>query len=137
MIELEKAISLALDQMNNRRTWQEHDTPENLAKGVRDEAQELVDAIDQFDVLQDAEYSVVGEIGDVLLYTIKLCALMGINPMEAIKYKLERNAVKYPDHFSSNGWNREISVKMSKSFYKSIGGDHVFNLWHSENIEDL
>ena len=39
---------------------------------------------------------VAEEIGDVLLYLIRLADKLGIDPIEAAQQKLERNAEKYP-----------------------------------------
>jgi len=100
---------------------------------IRDEAQELVDAIDQFPVKQDAEAQVVSEVGDILYLALRFCLAMGIDPKEAVEMKLQRNSVKYPDHFSSNGWGYEKSRAMSKSLWDHMGGDHRFFEWLVDN----
>lgn len=100
---------------------------------IRDEAQELVDAVDSFPVLQDAENQVVSEIGDILYLTYRLCLAMDIDPEEAVRMKIQRNAIKYPDHFNSNGWDYETAREKSRSFWESIGGDHAFFRWLEDN----
>lgn len=118
-------------QNERRQTWIETDTPHSVASHIVQESEELVEAIEHFDVLQDAEFEVVSEIGDILYLTLRLCSQLGIDPAEAVRMKIHRNSVKYPDHFQSNGWSYEQARDMSKSLWEALGGDHAFFLWYA------
>jgi len=119
------------EQNHNRKRWRENDSPTSLIAQIVEEAQELQQANDQFEVKPNAEYHLIGEVGDILYLTLKLCEEMGIDPEEAINLKLARNSVKYPDHFHNNGWDFNLARKTSKSLWEHLGGDDAFYLWHS------
>lgn len=121
-------------QQAARRQWQDHDTPEGVARMLQDEAEELVEAIVLYDVIDKGPYEVVSEVGDILYLALRFCSEMGIDPADALELKLLRNAVKYPDTFSSNGWNYNQSRDLSKSLYSHMGGDKAFFEWHSQQI---
>lgn len=121
-------------QQEARKQWQEHDDAESVARMIEEEAGELVDSIVNYDVEDKGPYEVVSEIGDILYLTLRFCSEIGIDPADALELKLLRNAVKYPDTFSSNGWDYGQARDLSKSMYSHMGGDRAFFEWHSENI---
>jgi NTP pyrophosphatase (non-canonical NTP hydrolase) len=120
-------------QQMARQQWQENGDAEGVAQMIQEEAEELVEAIALYDVLDRGPYEVVSEIGDILYLTLRLCSEMGIDPGDALELKLLRNSVKYPDTFSSNGWDYEEARRLSKSLYGHMGGDKAFFDWHSEH----
>jgi NTP pyrophosphatase (non-canonical NTP hydrolase) len=85
------------------RDWTRGHTPENLAKSIVVEAAELLElfqwhpptaeAIKHNDDLQER---VSEELADVLIYILSLANQTGIDPADAIRSKLRKNAVKYP-----------------------------------------
>jgi NTP pyrophosphatase (non-canonical NTP hydrolase) len=40
--------------------------------------------------------NVADEIGDVLIYTLRLCSRIGIDPLRSARDKLKKNALRYP-----------------------------------------
>jgi NTP pyrophosphatase (non-canonical NTP hydrolase) len=120
-----------IDQNHNRKRWRENDSPETLIKQIVEEALELEKSAREFESTQNAEYHLVGEIGDVLYLTLKLCDELGIRPEDALELKLLRNSVKYPDHLQSNGWDYRKARETSQSLWQNLGGDNAFFLWHS------
>ena len=84
------------------REWDQFHTPKNLACALSVEVAEL---LEHFQWTRDSESVglpaekmalIAEEIGDVLLYLIRLADKLGIDPIEAARLKLERNADKYP-----------------------------------------
>jgi NTP pyrophosphatase (non-canonical NTP hydrolase) len=128
---LDRLLHLVATQNEHRQTWSENDSPDSLARQIREEADELVHSISQYDVQPNGTYEVIGEIGDVLYLTLKLCADLGLDPAQAVELKVARNSAKYPDHFSSNGWSYEQAQALSRSLWQALGGDGAFYLWHS------
>jgi len=101
-------------------------TPEELAKHIVEEAQELVFEIQEALITSNA-FSVAGEIGDLYILLAQLCEDLGIRPEDAMKMKVMRNQYKYPDYMMNNGDKAE-AITMSKKFYeKVIGGDQAFS----------
>lgn len=122
------------EQNQARQEWQQHDSPHTIATQIAEEAQELVDAVDNYDALPNGVFEIASEIGDILYLALKFCNDMGLDPEEAVKLKLMRNAIKYPDHFSSNGWEYPLSQKLSKDLYQAMGGDAAFFKWYEQTM---
>ena len=86
------------------RDWQQFHTPKNLAMALAGEAAEILEIFqwltaEQSQLLpEDKMTEVREEIGDVLIYLVRLADVMGIDPMAAAVAKMERNAEKYPAH---------------------------------------
>jgi NTP pyrophosphatase (non-canonical NTP hydrolase) len=84
------------------RDWDQFHSPKNLAAALSVEAAELLEHFqwlteEQSKALSQDRLDQVGEeIADVLLYLVRLSDKLGIDPMEAAKHKLIRNAEKYP-----------------------------------------
>lgn len=84
------------------RDWDQFHSPKNLAAALSVEAAELLEHFqwlteEQSKALPQDRLDQVGEeIADVLLYLVRLSDKLGIDPMEAAKRKLIRNAEKYP-----------------------------------------
>jgi dCTP diphosphatase len=84
------------------RDWEKFHTPKNLAMALAGEAAEIMEIFqwltpeesgklpdDKMDEIKD-------EVGDVLIYLIRLADKLGIDPMEAANQKMEKNRKKYP-----------------------------------------
>jgi phosphoribosyl-ATP pyrophosphohydrolase len=123
-------------QNAHRQEWVGSDTPEHIAGQILDEAQELVESMDNFPVKQDAEFEVVSEIGDLLYLTFKLCVDLGIDPVQAVEMKLHRNSLKYSDHVMSNGHGYQEARKLAKDMWQQLGGDHNFYQAYTEIYGD-
>lgn len=86
----------------DERDWMKFHDPKNLAISIAIEAAELLEhfqwkdekAIEQH-IVNNAE-EIADEIADVAMYLIELADNLGINLMQAMENKLEKNAKKYP-----------------------------------------
>lgn len=84
------------------RDWQQFHTPKNLSMAMAGEAAEILEIFQWLTSEQsralpvDKMEEVREEIGDVLIYLIRLADELGIDPMEAAYQKIEKNRQKYP-----------------------------------------
>lgn len=92
----------ALRDFAAARDWDQFHLPKNLAMALIVEAAELVEHFQwltprQSSSLEAERRAAVGEeIADVLLYLIRLADVLGIDPIEAARAKMVKNAIKYP-----------------------------------------
>ncbi len=84
------------------REWAQFHSPKNLAMALGVEVAELQE---HFMWLTQAESRalppeklarVTEEIGDVMVYLLRLCDVLGIDPVEAAANKMVKNGKKYP-----------------------------------------
>lgn len=143
-------------QNGNRREWTIHDTPTVIEAYTLEEAQELTDAISLFFLIENPDFEIASEIGDVgylclkyqsafgelpesmigaWMFAQETAELAGLDMATCIEMKIERNSIKYPDHFSSNGWGYDMAREKSKTLYKTMGGDKAFYRWYMEAQE--
>ena len=86
------------------RDWDQFHTPKNLAMALVAEAGELVEHFQWLTPEQserlapEARAEVALEIADVLLFLLRLCDRLDIDPVQAAQRKLVLNAQKYPVH---------------------------------------
>ena len=84
------------------RDWDQFHNPKNLAMALVAEAGELVEHFqwltpEQSERLEaQARAEVELEIADVLLFLLRLCDRLDVDPIEAAQRKLVLNAAKYP-----------------------------------------
>ncbi|MGW1974283.1 nucleotide pyrophosphohydrolase [Streptomyces sp. NPDC001889] len=86
------------------RDWGQYHTPKNLAMALGVEAAELVEIFqwltpEQSARVMDAEESahrVRDEVADVLAYLLQFCAALGVDPLEALSDKIDRNEIRFP-----------------------------------------
>jgi NTP pyrophosphatase (non-canonical NTP hydrolase) len=84
------------------RDWDQFHNPKNLAMALVGEAGELVEHFQWLTPEQSAALpretreEVRLEIADVLLFLLRLCDKLDIDPLAAANDKLELNAKKYP-----------------------------------------
>lgn len=92
----------ALRRFASERDWDQFHSPKNLASALIVEAGEL---LEHFQWLTEAQSEnlapeqkakVKDELADVLIYAIRLADKLGIDPLEAARDKIARNAEKYP-----------------------------------------
>jgi dCTP diphosphatase len=92
----------ALREFASARDWNQFHSPKNLAMALCAEAGELLEVFQWLTEEQSrrlapqAQASASEEIADVLLYLIRLADQLGIDPIEAARRKLAKNAQKYP-----------------------------------------
>ncbi|MFF0742258.1 nucleotide pyrophosphohydrolase [Streptomyces sp. NPDC004111] len=86
------------------RDWGQYHTPKNLVAALSVEASELVEIFQWLTPEQsarvmdepDTAHRVADEVADVLAYLLQFCEVLGIDPLEALAAKIERNAVRFP-----------------------------------------
>jgi NTP pyrophosphatase (non-canonical NTP hydrolase) len=97
---LQEAIAL----FARERDWDQFHSPKNLAMALTAEVGELVELFQWLSegasrsVAQDPATArrVRDEIADVLVYAVRLAAVLGVDLDEAVRSKLAANALKYP-----------------------------------------
>ncbi len=84
------------------RDWDQFHSPKNLAMALSVEAGELLEIFqwltgdESLSLDASAHAAASEEIADVLLYLIRLCDRLGIDPIAAAQRKLVANSIKYP-----------------------------------------
>jgi NTP pyrophosphatase (non-canonical NTP hydrolase) len=84
------------------RDWDQFHNPKNLAMAVVVEAGELVEQFQWLTPEQSEQLApqtrtaVEMEVADVLLFLLRLCDRLDIDPLQAAQRKLALNAQKYP-----------------------------------------
>jgi dCTP diphosphatase len=84
------------------RDWEQFHSPKNLAMALSVEASEIVEHFQWLTEEQSRNLppeklaEIREEIGDVMIYLIKLASALGVDPVEAARSKLEINKQKYP-----------------------------------------
>jgi NTP pyrophosphatase (non-canonical NTP hydrolase) len=99
-----RALQAALVRFAEPRDWLRHHTPKNLAMALTGEVGELVelfqwlDGPDSFAVAQSpaTARAVRDELADVMIYLVRLAAVLEVDLDEAVRSKLISNARKYP-----------------------------------------
>ncbi|HTS55031.1 MAG TPA: nucleotide pyrophosphohydrolase [Burkholderiales bacterium] len=97
-----KTLQAQLREFVTERDWDQFHTPKNLAMALVAEAGELVEHFQWLTPEQSAQLpdhtrsEVELELADVLLFLLRLCDKLGIDPVAAGERKLELNAAKYP-----------------------------------------
>ena len=96
----------SLEQLRDRlrlfaeeRSWEQFHTPKNLTAAIAGEAGELAAVLQWATPDEDLTSYIASleeEIGDVLIYLVRLCDVAGINPIAAANTKVDRNAERYP-----------------------------------------
>ncbi len=97
------ALLEALRAFSREREWEAFHDPKNLAMAIASEAGELLSEL-RWIPSEEADAHCHGasrapiadEIGDVLITTLMLCDRIGLDPIEAARAKLAKNALKYP-----------------------------------------
>ena len=97
-----EALQANLRAFVAERDWDQFHTPKNLAMALVAEAGELVEHFQWLTPEQSAQLAadtkaeVELEIADVLLFLLRLCDKLGIDPVSAAGRKLVLNAERYP-----------------------------------------
>jgi NTP pyrophosphatase (non-canonical NTP hydrolase) len=102
-----------LAQFAVARDWGRYHTPKNLAAALSVEAGELVEIFqwltpeESARVMSDPDtaYRVEDEVADVLAYLLQFCEVLGVDALQALSAKIERNEKRFPA--SGNGHSME------------------------------
>lgn len=86
------------------RAWEPYHTPKNLAAALSVEASELLEIFqwltpeESARVMAEPEsaHRVKDEVADVLAYLLQFCDGLGIDVLEALSAKIDRNEVRFP-----------------------------------------
>lgn len=103
-----KNIMNEIKQFNEERDWGQFHTPENLAKSISIEANELLECF-QWDAVNYNKEDVCEELADVFTYCIQMAMKLDVKPEEIILKKLEKTKKKYPVEKSKG-----VSTKYNK-----------------------
>jgi NTP pyrophosphatase (non-canonical NTP hydrolase) len=98
------ALEAALERIAAERDWAQFHSPKNLAMALTGEVGELVEL---FQWVSEADSHRLGadprtaravrdELADVMVYLVRLAAVLGVDLDEAVRCKLAANAIKYP-----------------------------------------
>ena len=88
-------IKQEIDNFVKERDWEKFHTPENVAKSISIEANELLECFqwdnDNFDL-----EAVKEELADVFNYCFQLASVLNLDITKIILDKMEKNRKKYP-----------------------------------------
>ena len=93
-MEIKELMEL-IDKFNKDRDWDQYHSPSNLSKSICIEACELLECF-QWDNENFNIEDVKEELADVMIYCLQLAIKLGVNPIEIMKTKIDKNALKYP-----------------------------------------
>jgi NTP pyrophosphatase (non-canonical NTP hydrolase) len=97
-----EALRAQLRAFVAERDWDQFHTPKNLAMALVGEAGELVEHFqwltpeESANLPAESRAEVELEIADVLLFLLRLCDKLEVDPLAAAEKKLEMNRKKYP-----------------------------------------
>ena len=110
-----KRLQSQISSFCEERDWDKFHTPKNLAISICLEAAELLENFQwaQEDLILDKEnvIRISDEIADVLIYSIRLCEIMGLDPIDIANKKIEKNGIKYPVKFSKGKSEKYTDLK--------------------------
>jgi NTP pyrophosphatase (non-canonical NTP hydrolase) len=97
-------LTAEITAFRDERDWAQFHTPRNVGAALAVEAAELQQEMlwktdaEVAELLDtgDGHGRVSDEIADVLIYALLFCEAAGVDPVSAIRTKLEKNAEKYP-----------------------------------------
>jgi NTP pyrophosphatase (non-canonical NTP hydrolase) len=102
ILTLESSIE-ALNRFALDRDWNQFHSPKNLASSISIEASELLEIFQWVDhsreeIGNDEKLSqqISEEIADVMIYCLRLCSTLDLNPISIINDKIQLNGEKYP-----------------------------------------
>ncbi|MGI6510158.1 MAG: nucleotide pyrophosphohydrolase [Erysipelotrichaceae bacterium] len=84
-----------IKDFNDQRDWNQFHTPNNLAKSIVLEANELLEYF-QFNPEVENVEKIQEELADVLAYCFDMCIQLDLDPIDIVYKKYEKNAKKYP-----------------------------------------
>jgi dCTP diphosphatase len=100
-------LTATINQFAIDRDWTQFHSAKNLAASISIEASELMECFQWDDPTADELKSdvrrleqVKSEVADVLNYTLRMCSILELDPIEIVAKKLEENAKKYPIRLS-------------------------------------
>jgi dCTP diphosphatase len=96
-------IQQRLREFADERDWEQFHTPKNLAMALAGEAGELLEIFQWLTPDESAEVmrseraaDLEDEIADVLIYALRLADILGVDVVETVLDKIERNEHRFP-----------------------------------------
>lgn len=98
-----RVIMETIDAFTKERDWEQFHSVKNLMASVSIEASELNETIQWSNpsidaILQDSSTAerITDEVADVLIYCLRICSVLNIDPIGAMHDKIGKNRLKYP-----------------------------------------
>jgi NTP pyrophosphatase (non-canonical NTP hydrolase) len=99
-----RQLQRRLAEFADARDWGRYHTPKNLAAALSVEAGELVEIFqwltpeESARVMDEADSAarVEDEVADVLAYLLQFCEALGVDPLTALRAKIDRNEKRFP-----------------------------------------
>jgi NTP pyrophosphatase (non-canonical NTP hydrolase) len=92
-----------IDQFTRERDWEQFHSVKNLMSSILIEAGELSETVQwtnptSAEVIENHQLhgEIQDEIADVMVYCLRLCSVLGIEPVQAMTQKIAKNRAKYP-----------------------------------------
>lgn len=98
-----KALNNRLDAFVKQRDWNQFHSVKNLVASISIESAELSETVQWSnpsveEVLDDSALTqkIAHETADVMMYCLRLCSVLGLDPIVIMNEKFEINQQKYP-----------------------------------------
>lgn len=107
-------VTQAIIQFGADRDWEQFHDPKNLAEALAIECGELLEVFLWKDCGQSRELSarememVREETADIFIFLVHLADSLGINLLDAVRAKVQKNEMKYPKE-KARGSSRKYS----------------------------
>jgi NTP pyrophosphatase (non-canonical NTP hydrolase) len=91
-----------LKNFAKKRDWEQFHSPKNLSIALSVEASELLENFTWIDtkhideLTDEKRAAIADEIADVQMYLVLLADRLGVNILQAVTTKAEKNEIKYP-----------------------------------------
>lgn len=95
------------------RDWEQFHSPDNLAKSISIEANELLECFQWSSESYDLEH-VKEELADVIVYCQDMLDRLGLDVDEIVNSKMEKNEVKYPVELSKGRSEKYDKLRKSE-----------------------
>lgn len=135
-MNFEKLKQHVIFQNERREHWTNTDTALGVAKYLREEVDELIEAIEMAEIGSGA-YEVASELGDIQYLLIRLSELTGIDLIQAGEMKVFRNSLKYSDHIMNNGYEPERARIIVKDLWDEMCGEEMFSIAYMKLADEL
>ena len=96
-----------INRFVSERDWEQFHSAKNLVTSISIEASELNEIIQwsnpSWEELAEDENSVLRfseEVSDVMVYCLRLCSMLGLDPIAIMHDKISKNEEKYPVNLS-------------------------------------
>ena len=96
-------IMQRLDPFVRERDWNQFHSIKNIVASVGIEAAELTEtvqwtnpSVEEAKADQELIQNISHETADVMMYCLRLCSVLGLDPVEIMNDKFEINRMKYP-----------------------------------------